>query len=403
MRTRRLIILGSTGSIGTQTLDAVAHLNTLAERGETPERFDVVGLAAGSRGEELAEQARRFGVRDVALADAEAAFDVPGVTVRRSGDSAEELVREVEADIVMAAIVGVAGLPATLAGVELGRDVALANKETLVAAGPVVTAACARSGSHLLPVDSEHAALWQCLLALRDLPRDVPPFVAPPSLVRATLTASGGPFRTSSADQIRNATREQALAHPTWSMGPKVTTDSASLMNKGLELIEAHWLFGLGTDRLAVLVHPQSTVHAMAEFADGSVISQLGAPDMRSPISYALTHPARPVGCARTLDLAGLGRLDFEPPDTERFPALELAMGVIDAGGSAGAVLNAANEIAVAAFLRSDESLPQIAFGQIPEIVATTLSAVASRPVTTLAEVMQADAEAREVARGRLG
>lgn len=403
MRTRRLIILGSTGSIGTQTLDAVAHLNTLADRGESSQRFEIVGLAAGSRSDELAEQARSFGVRDVALADAGAPFDVPDTAVRRGERAAEQLVREVDADLVMAAIVGVAGLPATLAAVELGRNVALANKETLVAAGPVVTAACARSGAHLFPVDSEHAALWQCLLALRNLPRDEPPFVAPPSLVRATLTASGGPFRNHSAEQIRNATREQALAHPTWSMGPKVTIDSASLMNKGLELIEARWLFGLGTDRLSVLVHPQSTVHAMAEFADGSVIAQLGAPDMRSPISYALTHPARPAGCARTLDLAGLGRLDFEPPDTQRFPALELAMGAIDAGGSAGAVLNAANEIAVAAFLRSDPGLPDIAFGRIPEVVAATLSAVPPRPVTTLAEVMEADAEAREIARAQLG
>ncbi len=403
MRTRRLIILGSTGSIGTQTLDAVAHLNTLADRGESGQRFEIVGLAAGSRSDELAEQARTFGVRDVALADADAHFDAPDTTVRRGACAAEQLVREVDADLVMAAIVGIAGLPATLASIELGRDVALANKETLVAAGPVVTAACARSEARLFPVDSEHAALWQCLLALRDLPGDAPPFVAPPSLVRATLTASGGPFRTRSAREIRDATREQALAHPTWSMGPKVTIDSASLMNKGLELIEARWLFGLGTDRLSVLVHPQSTVHAMAEFADGSVIAQLGAPDMRSPISYALTHPQRPAGCARTLDLAGLGRLDFEPPDTQRFPALELAMGVIDAGGSAGAVLNAANEIAVAAFLRSDPGLPEIAFGRIPEVVAATLSAVPTRPVTTLAEVMDADAEARDIARRQLG
>ncbi len=390
---RRVVVLGSTGSIGTQTLDTISHLNTLADRGESKQRFEVVGLAAGVRTRELAAQAARFGVPVVAVADADAAIETTARVLRGTG-AAEALVRESRADLVVAAMVGLAGLPATLAAVELGIDVALANKETLVAAGQVVLPAARRAGARLLPIDSEHSGLWQCLQGLAQRgERVVPPCATPRGVERAILTASGGPFRQTPLAEMRNATVAQALAHPTWSMGPKNTIDSATMMNKGLELIEAHRLFDLDASRLGVLIHPQSIVHAIVELADGSSIAQLSAADMRVPIQLALTWPARAPGCAARLDWREVARLDFVEPDNERFPAIGLAMDVIRRGGGAGAVYNAANEVAVEAFLGG--SIP---FGRIVEIVGESLSLVASERGETLEEILAIDAETRSLA-----
>ncbi|MEC9374658.1 MAG: 1-deoxy-D-xylulose-5-phosphate reductoisomerase [Planctomycetota bacterium] len=388
---RRLIILGSTGSIGTQTLEVVRNLNALAAEGRSPVSYEVVGLAAGRDVDSLAAQAKEFGVRSVALANGAGADSFPSnVKVHRGPDAAEDLVRAVEADVVIAAIVGAAGLPATLAAIELGRDVALANKETLVAAGALVVPAAQKAGVCLLPVDSEHSAIWQCL----------PPSVCPPctldeSVARLVLTASGGPFRTWSASDVYNATPEQALAHPTWNMGATVTIDCASLTNKGLEVIEAHWLFGLPSDRIDVVVHPQSIVHSFVEFVDRSGIAQLGSPDMRTPIQFALTFPTHVRGIAPAIDFTTLSRLDFQPPDLDRFPALRLAFDVIDRGGVSGAVFNAANEAAVEAFIAK-----RIPFGRITELAAAAMRSILgdARPgdLRSLDDVRQADQAARD-------
>lgn len=380
---RRIILLGSTGSIGTQTLDVIENLNALASAGKSPVRYRVVGLAAGRNGALVCEQAQRFNVRELAIADETS--PVSGANVRRGQDAAERLVREVECDVVLAAMVGAAGLPATLAAVELGRDVALANKETLVAAGELVIPAARRSGSKLLPVDSEHAGVWQCLPA-----PCCPPMDCGVEIARVVLTASGGPFRTWSASDIAAATPEQALKHPTWAMGRKVTIDSASLTNKALEVIEAHWLFGIGADRIGVVIHPQSIVHAMVELSDGNVLAQLAPPDMRTPIQIALTFPHRAAGVSRKLDWTSMSRLDFEQPDLERFPALGAAYEVIRAGGTAGAAFNAANEVAVEAFL--DRRIP---FGAIPRLSRAALERVGTSPLRSLTDVLEADREAR--------
>lgn len=392
---RRVIVLGSTGSIGTQALEVVRHLNGLHGSGASPVRFEVVGLSAGRNAGLLAAQAREFGVRECALAEG---GGIEGMRCRVGSGAGEALVREVEADLVLAAIVGVAGLRATLAAVDLGRDVALANKETLVAAGALVIPAARRTGARLLPVDSEHSAAWQCLAGLPGC-AEGPPLVAPACVRRLVLTASGGPFRTWSAGRAYDATPEQALAHPTWSMGAKVTIDSATLVNKGLEVVEAHWLFGLGADRIGVLIHPGSVVHAIAELADGSAIAQLGAPDMRVPIQHALSAPLRLPGCGRALDLDALRTFEFETPCEERFAAIALARRVVEAGGTAGAVFNAANEAAVDAFLRA-RSIP---FGRIVEVVGEAMEAIAPGPVRSLADVMEADGAARAFVASRVG
>ena len=400
---RRVILLGSTGSIGTQTVDVIEHLNRLHEAGEGRDgsrpKYRVVGLASGRNTSLMCEQAARLGVRELAVASTEGGCDAPaGSRVRRGADAAERLVREVECDIVLGAMVGSAGLPATLAAVELGRDVALANKETLVAAGEIVVPAARRSGSRLLPVDSEHAAVWQCLQGDRRGDADpsgaapCPPSPCGAEIARIVLTASGGPFRTWSAADTYNARPAQALKHPTWQMGQKVTIDSASLTNKALEIVEAHWLFGVGGEKIEVLVHPQSIVHAMVEFVDGNLIAQLGPPDMRLPIQYALTFPARPEGVARRLDLSTLSRLEFAPPDTERFPALKAAYEVIERGGTAGAVFNAANEAAVEVFLSPGATMP---FGRIAELSCRALREVGVSGLRSLADALEADAEAR--------
>lgn len=386
---RRVIILGSTGSIGRQTLDVIESLNREHANGRCPRAFRVVGLAAGSNASLLFQQAAAFGVRDVALADGDGATTPPGLRVHRGRDAGEALVRSVEADVVLGAMVGAAGLPATLAAVELGRDVALANKETLVAAGELVVPAARRTGARLLPVDSEHSAVWQCLPAPL-----CPPCAAGPEIRRVILTASGGPFRTWSLHDMQRATPEQALAHPTWTMGAKVTIDSASMTNKALEIIEAHWLFGLDAPRIDVLVHPQSIVHSFVEYVDGSTLAQLGAPDMRTPIQFALTWPDRPPGCSPAIDWTKLPKLDFEKPDLEKFPALRLAYEVIELGGVAGAVMNAANERAVQAFLDR-----RIAFGAITDLTERAVrSLVGSRPqgrLSGLGQALEADDEAR--------
>ncbi len=391
MSTRRVIILGSTGSIGTQALDVVRHINALHARGESEVALQVVGLAAGRNAQLAFEQARAFGCADVALADARSMTSIEGLRIRRGQDAAEQLVREVQCDVVLAAIVGSAGLPATFAAVQLGREVALANKETLVAAGSLVVPAALRSGAKLLPVDSEHAGVWQCLQGACSGNACIPPLASPPAnIARVILTASGGPFRTWARERIESATREQALNHPTWSMGAKVTVDSASLTNKALELIEAHWLFGLGGDRLSAVIHPQSVVHALIEMCDGSVLAQLATPDMRLPIQNALAFPCRTMTPTRGLDLAALRTLEFEAPDLERFPALGMAYEVISAGGTAGAIFNAANEAAVELFLAG-----KIGFGQIGRSVAAAISSVGVSPLRDLADVQHAELQAR--------
>lgn len=388
MPERRVIILGSTGSIGTQTLDVIARLNQLSPR------FRVVGLASGSNAPLLLEQAERFRVPHLALASGHPSLPVHALT---GPDSALRLVRQVDCDLVVASMVGVAGLPATLAAIELGRDVALANKETLVAAGELVIPAARRSGSRLLPIDSEHAGVWQCLASAWG--PGAPPCTAPAGVSRVTLTASGGPFRTWDKARIYAATPDMALRHPTWSMGRKVTIDCASLMNKALELIEAHWLFGVGADRLHAVIHPQSLVHAMVEYADGSTLVQLAPADMRCPIQLAITWPERVAGPVKPLDPASLSGLQFEAVNADRFPAIPLAYRVIRAGGTSGAVLNAANEEAAQHFLAT----PSMPFGRITEVVSDALDAVPQGPLRSIEDFERADAAARTLVRARLG
>jgi len=388
MTPRRLAILGSTGSVGEQTL-AVA--------GDFPERFRVVALGAGRNVAKLAEQVRRFRPERVSLASEEGArvlreglgSEGEGVEIG-VGSAGLTAVATHPADLVMAALVGAVGLGPTLAAVRAGRDVALANKEVLVMAGALVRREVAARGSTLLPVDSEHNAIFQALAGQRR--QDVK---------RLLLTASGGPFRTWPAERIARATRAEALAHPNWDMGPKITVDSASLMNKGLEVIEARWLFDVPPERVEVVVHPQSIVHSLVEFVDGSVLAQLGLPDMRVPIAVCLAHPERLALDLPSLDLVASGRLDFEAPDRARFPCLDLAYRALRGSETAPAVLNAANEVAVAAFL--DE---RISFGTLPEVNRAVLDAHlterAGDKLERLDDVLEADAWARALARERV-
>jgi 1-deoxy-D-xylulose-5-phosphate reductoisomerase len=348
---RTISILGATGSIGTSTLD-------LVERDR--DRFDVIAVTAATNVTALADIARRTGAKLAVVADE---GDLPqlrklleGTGCRaEAGTDALLEAAAAEAELVIAAIVGCAGLPPVMAAVSAGRTVALANKEALVTAGELMTRAAQSSGACLLPVDSEHNAIFQCLAGNRA--EDVS---------RIILTASGGPFRTAPAEVIARATPAQAVAHPNWSMGAKISVDSATMMNKGLELIEARYLFGLTSDRIDVLIHPQSVVHSLVEFVDGSVLAQLGAPDMRIPIAYALAWPERMATPAPKLDLAATGSLEFEPPDLNRFPALRLARAALEAGGAAPVVLNAANEVAVAGFLAGKLRFPDIS-GSVEE------------------------------------
>ena len=355
-RPRRLAILGATGSIGRSCARVI---------GAAPGRFVVVSVASGRDGAALGRLALELGAQFAAIADP-AGYDDLKAALAGSGVEAAagaEAVREAalrEADLVVSAIVGAAGLEPTFAAVAAGRAVALANKETLVCAGGAVMRTAKRSGTVLLPMDSEHNALFQAIGA-----RD------PDSIEMMTITASGGPFREWSAERIARATREEALAHPNWVMGPKVTVDSAGLMNKGLELIEAHFLFGLPPERLDVVVHPQSIVHGLIAFSDGSLIAGMASPDMRTPIAHCLAYPDRIASGVRPPDLAALGRLTFERADLARFPALGLAIDALKAGGGAPTALNAANEVAVAAFLDR-----RIGFSEIARLVSRTISAM---------------------------
>jgi 1-deoxy-D-xylulose-5-phosphate reductoisomerase len=383
---KRLSLLGSTGSVGEQAL-------TVAEA--FPDRYRVVALGAGRNAERLAEQVRRFRPGLVSVADAAVADELrarlAGIEVEiLVGARGLEAVAVEPADLVVSALVGAVGLAPTVAAIRAGRDVALANKEVLVTAGALVLREVRAHGVTLLPVDSEHSAIFQALAGQR--PEDVE---------RLILTASGGPFRTWEAARIARATREEALAHPNWDMGPKITIDSATLMNKGLEVIEARWLFDVPPERVDVVVHPQSIIHSLVEFRDGSVLAQLGLPDMRVPIAVALAHPERlPLDLPR-LDLAAIGRLDFESPDRKRFPCLDLAYAALQADEAAPAVLNAANEVAVAAFL--DE---RISFERIAATNAAVLDAHAARGgapgLRDLEDVREADRWARERAAAEL-
>jgi len=373
--TRRVLILGSTGSIGRSALDvAAAH----------PDEIRVCGLAAGSRWEQLAAQCRQFGVGAVAIADerhAEALrAAVPARTRVYAGTAGlTRLVEETDADFALSAIVGAAGLPATLAAVERGMDIGLANKESLVVAGALLMPLAEKRGVDIIPVDSEHSAVFQALHAGK---RD--------EVKRIYLTASGGPFRTWQRERIAEARLEDALRHPVWSMGPKITIDSASMMNKALEVIEATYLFDIPAEQVEVLVHPESIVHSMVEFCDGSIVAQLGTPDMRTPIQYAVTYPRRVAATAPTLDWRQIRALHFEPPDFERFPSLRLGFETARRRGSYGAVFNAANEAAVERFRRGE-----IRFGGIPQLAERALERHDGCASPTLEELLAADEWAR--------
>jgi 1-deoxy-D-xylulose-5-phosphate reductoisomerase len=370
-----VVVLGSTGSIGVNSLDVCAHL---------PDRLRPVGLSAHSRWPELFEQARRHRPRWVTITDPAAAraadrSDLGGTEVLVGESGVARMVEDPEVDVVVSAVVGAAGLTGTWAALEAGKTVALANKETLVVAGELVMDLAARRGAAILPVDSEHNAVFQAIAAGKRS-----------EVVRVVLTASGGPFRGRCRADLEAVTAEEALNHPTWRMGPKISVDSATLMNKALEVIEARWLFGLRPEQIEVVVHPESVVHSFVEFADGSVLAQLSPPDMRLPIQFALTYPDRLPGPARRLDWRTLGALHFEPPDLDTFPALKLGYDVARRGGTCGAVLNAANEAAVGRFLDG-----QLAFLDIPRACAAVLAhhEYSARP--TLDDLWAADRWAR--------
>jgi 1-deoxy-D-xylulose-5-phosphate reductoisomerase len=379
---RSVTILGSTGSVGTQTVDLVAR---------DPESFPVEALTANRNVTLLAKQARDLKARLAVVADPAAYAELKdllsgtGIEVA-AGAEAVAAAAERPADWVMSAIVGAAGLEPTLAAVRRGAIVAFANKETLVCAGALMMDEVKAHGATLLPVDSEHSAIYQVF-----------DFERIDSVARLILTASGGPFRTRDRAFMAAATREQAVAHPTWDMGAKISVDSATMMNKGLELIEAHFLFGIPEERIDVLVHPQSVIHSLVEYVDGSVLAQLGTPDMRTPIAYALGWPARIATPAERLDLVKAATLTFEAPDPVRFPALRLARAALQSGGGAPTILSAANEVAVQAFLDR-----RIGFLDIERIVEETLTALPHRPLRDLAAVREADAEARRDAAGRI-
>jgi 1-deoxy-D-xylulose-5-phosphate reductoisomerase len=380
--TRAISIFGATGSVGLSTLDLVRQHR---------DAYRVVALTANGNAAGLAELAREFDA-DLAVVAEEDAYPalkeaLAGTrTEVAAGAGALIAAAKREVDWTMAAIVGCAGLPPTMAAIEQGKTVALANKEALVSAGDLMMAAVERSGATLLPVDSEHNAIFQCLAGGRiDQVRKI------------TLTASGGPFRTYTLDQMRAVTPAQAVAHPNWDMGAKISVDSATMMNKGLELIEAHHLFPVGLDKIDVLVHPQSVIHSMVEYADFSTLAQLGSPDMRIPIASALAWPERIATNCQPLDLVSIGQLTFEAPDLTRFPALRLARAAIQEGGAKPAILNAANEVAVAAFLKG-----QIGFLEIAELVEATLSGYVPNMPVSLEDLFSIDAAARHYASGQL-
>ncbi|MBJ6363413.1 1-deoxy-D-xylulose-5-phosphate reductoisomerase [Paenibacillus sp. GCM10012307] len=375
---KKISILGSTGSIGTQTLDVIAS---------HPERFEVVALTAGSNVELLADQARRFRPRLVALADKSAAERVsdllpPGTRIVYGEEGIIEAAADTGADLVITALVGSCGLRPTLAAIEAGITIGLANKETLVTAGHLVMQRAAEKNVAILPVDSEHSAIFQCLNG--ETSKEVRKIV---------ITASGGSFRERTRQELEGVTIEQALNHPNWSMGAKITIDSATMVNKGLEVIEAHWLFGTSYDQIEVIIHPESIIHSFVEFVDYSIIAQLGLPDMRVPIQYALTYPERYPNPAKPLNLAEIGTLNFRPMDMERYPCMAMAFACGRVGGSAPTVFNAANEVAVARFLKGE-----ISFLDIERVLEQVLE---RHQVTQLADVQaieEMDAWARHTA-----
>lgn len=376
---KSLSILGSTGSIGLSTLDVVRR---------HPDRFSVAGLAEGHDVEALSRQIREFNPSIVSVRDEASAAQLRDMLdgnlpeICWGIDGAARVGEAEEADMVVSAIVGAAGLVPTVRAIKAGKDIALANKETLVVAGQLVSDLVRKHNVRLLPVDSEHSAIFQSLEGHRT-----------EDIERIILTASGGPFRATPAEELLRVGPEQALKHPQWDMGAKITIDSATLMNKGLEVIEAHWLFGMPADRIGVVVHPQSIIHSMVEYIDGCVMAQLGAPDMRAPIAYALSFPERCESGIQKLDLTKVATLTFEEPDTERFPSLRLAFDALRAGGTYPAVLNAANEIAVASFLDR-----QIGFTDIPAIVEKTMDAHKPENTVDLDHYLAVDRWARETA-----
>jgi len=375
---KRVVILGSTGSIGRQALDVIRKL---------PGKFKVVGLAAGKNWHLLARQVREFRPDAAVLEREQELYNLrrelasdrpPDLAWGRSG--LENLARLPQADIVLVAVAGALGIYPTIAAINAGKDVALANKETLVAAGHLVMELVARNKTALLPVDSEHSAIWQCLNGQERR-----------AVEKVILTASGGPFRNFSKEEMENVTVDMALAHPNWQMGNKITIDSATLMNKGLEIIEAKWLFGVSYAQIEVVIHPQSIIHSAVEFLDGSIIAQMGLPDMRLPIQYALTYPERMPGCCSRLKLTCLQGLTFDAPDTDRFPSLKLAFEAGKTGGTMPAVLNAANEVAVDSFLKR-----RISFRAIPYIVGKVMEKHLTVKQPGLEEIMEADCWARK-------
>ena len=376
---RTVSILGATGSVGSSTLDLIAR---------EPERFEVLALTANRDVAGLAKAAREVGAQRAVVADESLlgalreALAGTGIEAA-AGEAAILEAAATGADWTMAAIVGTAGLAPTMAAIREGKTVALANKEALVSAGALMTKAAAQSGATILPVDSEHNAIFQCFDAAR-----------PQAVSRIILTASGGPFRDRSLDEMRAMTPAQAVAHPNWSMGAKISVDSATLMNKGLELIEAFHLFPLPAEAFEVVIHPQSVIHSLVEYVDGSVLAQLGAPDMRIPIAYTLAWPERMATPCERLDLVRIGSLDFAAPDLVRFPALALAQEALRKGGARPAMLNAANEIAVEAFLRNE-----IGFLDIAAIAAETMACADPAPPESIEEVLRIDRDARATAR----
>lgn len=396
MKLKNITVLGSTGSIGESTIDVVMR---------HPDRYQIYALTAHSRIDRLVEQARATQARVVVVPDSISAnrfrsnwsgkSAIPEIRVGPQG--LVDTAADPETDIVMAAIVGAAGLPSALSAAQSGKRVLLANKEALVAAGSLFMAAVREHGAELLPIDSEHNAIFQCL---PQHGKAQAPTAPAPGVKRLILTASGGPFRRRDLIDLEDVTPEQACAHPNWSMGRKISVDSATMLNKGLEVIEAHWLFAMPADRISVVIHPQSVVHSLVEYTDGSVLAQLGQPDMRTPIAYGLGFPDRIESGVSLLDLAAQGRLDFETPDDERFPCLGLAFEALKAGQHACLTLNAANEIAVAAFL--DRRLP---FTWIPKVIRACLEWQAGQPsvsLSSLDDIVELDARVRTFA-GNLG
>lgn len=376
---KKIAVLGSTGSVGRTTIDVVRQSNG---------RYTVESLAANNNWKLLAEQVTEFSPARAALSDAASADDLRrsvgnGIEIHSGPGALEEIVRASGADLIVSAVSGTAGLAPTLAAVDTGRDVALANKESIVMAGPVVMAAAAENGRTVIPIDSEHSAIFQAMRG-----------EDPASVRRIILTASGGPFRTASMRTMAKVTPQEALEHPTWGMGTKITIDSATMMNKALEIVEARWLFDLDVSQIDVVIHPESIVHSLVEFRDGSTIAQMGHPDMSTPVRFALSYPEREKANVKGLDLPFLGALTFHGPDHEKFPALQLGYAAAEAGGTMGTVMNGANEVAVRAFLEG-----RIGFLDIVEIVEGAMKAHNVVETVDIEKIMEADAWARKEAR----